>query len=85
MLTEQEIATLKGLGDKLKVAAPAPVAKPKTWGEDARQHFYKPRKQTVNLRLDADVVAWLKSGGAGYQTRANQVLRDRMLKEVEGR
>ena len=85
MLTKREIASLKGLGDTLKVAAPEPVAKPKTWGEDVRQHFYKPRKQTVNLRLDADVVAWLKRGGAGYQTRANQVLRDRMLKDIEGR
>ena len=85
MLTKDEIATLKGLGDALKVAAPEPVAKARAWGEDARQHFYKPRKQTVNLRLDADVVAWLKRDGPGYQTRANQVLRERMLKDLEGR
>jgi uncharacterized protein (DUF4415 family) len=39
----------------------------------------------VSLRLDADVIAWLKKDGAGYQTRANQVLRERMLKEVKGR
>jgi uncharacterized protein (DUF4415 family) len=42
-------------------------------------------KQAVSLRLDADVIAWLKKGGDGYQTRANQVLRERMLAEEKSR
>ncbi|MDR2510095.1 MAG: BrnA antitoxin family protein, partial [Spirochaetaceae bacterium] len=29
-------------------------------------------------KLDADVVAWLKSGGKGYQTRLNNLLRSAM-------
>jgi uncharacterized protein (DUF4415 family) len=33
------------------------------------------------MRLDADVVAWLKKPGKGYQTRANSILRQRMLNE----
>jgi uncharacterized protein (DUF4415 family) len=33
------------------------------------------RKQPVTLRLDADVLAWFKSSGRGYQTRMNAVLR----------
>ena len=53
-------------------------------GRDAMK-LWRPVKQAVSLRLDADVIAWLKKDGAGYQTRANQVLRERMLKEVEGR
>jgi uncharacterized protein (DUF4415 family) len=32
-------------------------------------------KQAVSMRLDADVVAWLKKPGKGYQTRANRILR----------
>jgi uncharacterized protein (DUF4415 family) len=36
-------------------------------------------KQAVSLRLDADVVAWLKKRGKGYQTRANSILRQSML------
>jgi uncharacterized protein (DUF4415 family) len=28
-------------------------------------------KQAVSIRLDADVIAWLKKAGKGYQTRAN--------------
>ena len=37
--------------------------------------FYRPKKTSVTIRLDADVVAWLKGSGAGYQTRINAYLR----------
>ncbi|CAM3584696.1 hypothetical protein CCOS865_03784 [Pseudomonas reidholzensis] len=37
-----------------------------------------PAKQTVTIRLDADVLAWFKDQGAGYQTRINQLLRQYM-------
>jgi uncharacterized protein (DUF4415 family) len=42
-------------------------------------------KQAVSLRLDADVLAWLKKDGQGYQTRVNRMLREWMLKDLEGR
>ncbi len=32
-------------------------------------------KRSVSLRIDADVLEWFKSKGAGYQTRINSVLR----------
>lgn len=32
-------------------------------------------KQAVSLRVDADVVAWFKNSGAGWQTRMNEALR----------
>jgi uncharacterized protein (DUF4415 family) len=34
-----------------------------------------PPKRSVSLRIDADVLDWFKSKGAGYQTRINSVLR----------
>ncbi len=40
--------------------------------------FYRPRKTSVTLRLDADVLAWLKKPGLGYQTRINDYLRSIM-------
>jgi uncharacterized protein (DUF4415 family) len=40
--------------------------------------FYRPKKTTVTIRLDADVLAWLKSTGEGYQTRINTYLRELM-------
>ena len=41
-----------------------------------------PPKQSVSLRLDADVLDWFKEGGAGYQSRINAVLR--AFKEAAG-
>jgi uncharacterized protein (DUF4415 family) len=38
-------------------------------------HLYRPIKRPVTMRLDADVIAWLKQGGPGYQTKA-KVLHD---------
>ena len=41
--------------------------------------FYRPEKQAVTIRLDADVVAWFKGSEPKYQTAVNRVLRDYML------
>jgi uncharacterized protein (DUF4415 family) len=37
--------------------------------------FYRPKKETVTIRIDSDVLAWLKASGSGYQTRINSFLR----------
>jgi uncharacterized protein (DUF4415 family) len=34
-----------------------------------------PAKASISLRLDADVLEWLKAQGPGYQTRINAILR----------
>ena len=34
-----------------------------------------PGKKQVTVRLDRDVLAWLKAQGIGYQTRINAILR----------
>lgn len=34
-----------------------------------------PRKSLLSLRVDADVIDWFKSQGAGYQSRMNALLR----------
>jgi len=35
-----------------------------------------PTKQQVSLRLSADVIAYFKEGGSGWQTRLDQVLKE---------
>jgi uncharacterized protein (DUF4415 family) len=40
--------------------------------------FYRPIKKPVTIRVDADVLAWLKRQGSGYQTRINKLLREAM-------
>lgn len=42
--------------------------------------MYAPRKKTITLRIDEDILAVLKQGGRGYQTRLNSMLRE-WLKE----
>lgn len=44
-----------------------------------RGKFYRPEKQAVTIRLDADVVAWFRGSEPKYQTAVNRVLRDYML------
>jgi uncharacterized protein (DUF4415 family) len=41
--------------------------------------FYRPIKQSVTMRLDADVIAFFKANSEKYQSRINQVLRDFIL------
>jgi uncharacterized protein (DUF4415 family) len=36
---------------------------------------WPPEKKQLTIRLDADVLAWLKAHGKGYQTRINRILR----------
>jgi len=46
--------------------------------------YFKPKKQAVQIRLDADVLAWFKGYGKGYQSRINAVLREVMLRSSHG-
>jgi uncharacterized protein (DUF4415 family) len=52
------------------------------WKNAVRGRFYRAVKQTVILELDADVVAWLKKDGEGYQSRANQILWELMITDL---
>jgi len=44
--------------------------------------YFKPKKEAVQIRIDADVLAWFKAYGKGYQSRINAVLRNVMLQNV---
>jgi uncharacterized protein (DUF4415 family) len=53
----------------------------------AEARWNRPRKRRISLRVDAEVVDWFKSKGAGYQTRINRILRKVMMegkKRAEG-
>ncbi len=53
------------------------------WKNAVRNPFYRPVKQQLTVRLDADVLAWLRQQGKGYQTRLNKVLREAMLEDIK--
>ena len=37
--------------------------------------YFRPKKQQITLKLDADIIAAFKKTGKGYQTRMNAALR----------
>jgi uncharacterized protein (DUF4415 family) len=83
-LTKRERAELKALEGRPIDTSDIPEWTEEMWKRAVRGKFYRPVKKAVSLRLDADVIAWLKKDGKGYQTRANRVLREKMLKEMAG-
>ena len=50
----------------------------KDWSRAVVGRFYRPIKKSLTIRLDADVLAWVKAEGKGYQTRINSILREAM-------
>ena len=79
---KKELSALAALSDDRIDTSDIPELPPSAWKDAVRGRFYRPVKQAVSLRLDADVIAWLKKPGKGYQTRANRILRQRMLDEI---
>ena len=51
----------------------------KFWKNAQRGRFYKPTKTSTTVRIDTDVLAWLRAQGKGYQSRINAILRREML------
>ena len=58
------------------------------WSGAKRSLFYRPVKQQLTLRLDADVVDWFKNHapkGSGYQTDINRALREHVRRNERPR
>lgn len=74
---QSEADRLADLSDASIDTSDIPEASAAAWRNAVRPGLYRPVKQPVTLRLDADVVAWFKdhAAGSGYQTAINDVLR----------
>ena len=87
-LTEErrkELAKLDALPADQIDTSDIPELTDEQWASAVRGRFYRPVKQQITARLDADVLAWLKAGGQGYQTRMNAILRRAMMAELDRR
>ena len=49
----------------------------------ANHPLYRPQKTHATVRIDTDIILWLKRQGKGYQTRMNAILRDAMIKNMQ--
>lgn len=79
----QELAALAALPENTIDFSDIPATSLQDWDKAVRGQFYKPMKQQLTVRIDADVVDWLKHQGKGYQSRLNAILRAAMLKQVQ--
>ena len=79
---KRKLAKLAAQPDSAIDLSDIPELTDKFWRNAVRNPFYRPVKKQITLRLDADVIVWLRRQGKGYQTRANTLLRDAMLKEI---
>ena len=80
---QAEIDTLAALPDEQIDTQDIPEVS--DWSEAKRGMFYRPIKQQITLRLDADVIAWFKSRvplGEGYQTDINRALREYVVQHM---
>lgn len=84
-LTDEQKAELKALSDMPDSEiddSDIPPLDDAFWKNAVHNPFYKPTKTSTTVRVDADVLAWLKSQGKGYQTRINAILREAMLRSL---
>jgi uncharacterized protein (DUF4415 family) len=72
----KELAALARMPDEKIDLTDAPEVR--EWRGAVVGKFYCPIKSPVTIRVDADVLAWLKHQGRGYQTRINKLLREAM-------
>ncbi len=82
---QTELKTLEDRPDKSIDCSDIPEITEEVWrqAKPVVGRFYRPIKQQVTVRIDADVLAWLKTDGKGYQTRLNHVLRKAMDQELD--
>lgn len=46
------------------------------WGSAEAGKFFRPIKERVSIRLDADILAWFRANHSRYQTAVNKALRE---------
>lgn len=79
----ERLARLATLPDESIDTSDIPELTDEAWAAGVRGRFYRPVKQQITARVDADVLDWLKSQGKGYQGRLNAILRREMLASLK--
>lgn len=78
-----ELAALAALPDRDVDISDVPPLTEAFWQNAVRNPFYKPTKTSTTVRIDSDVLAWLRGQGKGYQSRLNAILRRAMLASLK--
>ncbi|MET3105577.1 uncharacterized protein (DUF4415 family) [Oxalobacteraceae bacterium GrIS 2.11] len=81
-LTDSARKELKALASRADQAidfSDIPATSASDWIDAVRGKHYRPLKRQLTVRIDSDVLEWLKSEGKGYQSRLNEILRAAMV------
>ena len=86
VLTAAQKAELKALRARPETEidySDIPPLREDFWKKAVRNPFYRPTKTSTTVRIDSDVLHWLRSHGKGYQSRMNAILRREMLASLK--
>ena len=73
---QAQLDALNGTPDTVSV----PEAPAANWATARR--FYRVRKEAISIRVDADVLDWLRTRNGRYQVEINRILREHMETET---
>lgn len=79
---KKRLEVLKNMPDSEIDTSDIPPLDENFWKNAIRNPFYKPTKTSTTVRIDSDVLHWLRSQGKGHQSRINAILRRAMLQEI---
>ena len=82
LLTEAQVAQLRALEGRAPDTADIPTAPDANWATAVRGKHHVAMQGTVAVKLDEDVMAWLRRKGPGYDGEINRILRERMEAEA---
>jgi uncharacterized protein (DUF4415 family) len=74
----QQLRTLARRPDSEIDFSDIPPITDEMWRNAVRANPYAPKKQQLTVRLDTEVLEWLRGMGRGYQTKLNAMLRSAM-------
>jgi uncharacterized protein (DUF4415 family) len=83
-MQRRELERVRDLPDSQIDFSDAPERNPRV-SDIQVGRFYRPIKQLVSIRVDAEVLAWFRGQGRKYQTYMNEVLRREMQTNARGR
>lgn len=83
-LTQQERAELRALAEmpSIDIGSLDSFMDSAAQNRAASHGFFKARKTSTTVKLDADIVSWLYSLGKDHQDKLNAILREAMTREI---
>ena len=80
-ISDETRAAYAGRDKSLDDDPTAPQLPPEYWEGAVIGKYYRPIKTQISVRIDNEVLDWLKSKGEGHLSRINDILRERMAQE----